>query len=203
MIDRATFDLIFLPRQTSEPEHSHLVSDAQLVERCLRAHDEDAYALLARRYGRRAVHAAAAVLGPALQHEAEDAAQDAFMRAFERLHTLKAKDRFGAWVCRLAFNRAVDIRRLARARRAHVDVTTASLPAEAEGPHDLAAASEVRRHVRNELDALPDMQRSVLHLHYWLEYGIDEIADLLGIPSGTVKSHLHRGRTRLANRIKD
>ena len=47
------------------------------------------------------------------------------------------------------------------------------------------------------MDQLPDVYRSVIYLHYWLECSMDEIGDLLGVAPGTVKSYLHRGRQRL------
>lgn len=202
MTGRATFDLLFLPRAGREDDEWDRMPDARLVDRCVSAHDQDAYALLARRHSRRVVHTAAAVLGPPLQYEAEDVAQEAFVRAFDRLHTLRNKERFGAWVCRLAFNLAVDIRRLAWVRRAHVDVDAASLAAGGADPHDLAVASEAHRRLRAEVAALPDLVRSVLHLHYWLGYGVEEIAAMLALPVGTVKSHLHRARHRLGARIE-
>ena len=83
-------------------------------------------------------------------------AQKAFVRAFERLHTLRDPAQFGAWVARIAFNLGVERRHLARGRRPHVEID------ESIGAADLKPDWLVRRAV----DDLPAMPRAVVHLHY-------------------------------------
>jgi RNA polymerase sigma factor (sigma-70 family) len=168
-------------------------ADAALLSAWLRAGDERACQLLVTRHRRRVIHVAAGVLGPGLAADAEDVAQEAFVRAFERLATLRDAAQFGAWVARIAFNLAIERRRLARARWPHVEIDQ-SWPATDHEPD---------WHVRRAVEALPAVPRAVLHLHYWLGHTVEEIAELLSIPPNTVKSHLARGRQRVAARLDE
>jgi RNA polymerase sigma-70 factor (ECF subfamily) len=166
-------------------------SDTALLTAWLDTADETACSFLVTRHRRRVVHIAAGVLGPGWATEAEDVAQEAFARAFERLHSLRDHAQFGAWVGRIAFNLAIERRRLARLRRPHVSVDDEMPTRDAESDW----------FVRRAVDELPPVPRAVLHLHYWLGYSVDEIAGLLQVPANTVKSHLARGRHRIARRL--
>ena len=154
----------------------------------------------------RVFRVALSVLGPGRESEAEDVAQEAFVRAFRALPGFRGESRLSTWLYRLAFNLAVDHRRAAGRRPATAgDEATAALPARdpASDPYRTSQGAERRRAVRDALDALPEDQRAVLHLHYWLGHTVREIAELLGLPAGTVKSHLHRGRERLGKELAD
>jgi RNA polymerase sigma-70 factor (ECF subfamily) len=96
-------------------------------------------------------------------------------------------------VARIAFRLAVEQRRRARMRLVHV-----------EADESLAATDrESDWFVRRAVEELPAVPRTVLHLHYWLGHTVDEIAQLLAMPPNTVKSHLARGRQRLASRFEE
>ena len=166
-------------------------SDAALVAAWLDTADETACGFLVTRHRRRVVHIAAGVLGPGWATEAEDVAQEAFARAFERLQSLRDRAQFGSWVGRIAFNLAIERRRLARLRRPHVSVDEAMPTRDTESDW----------FVRRAVDELPPVPRAVLHLHYWLGYSVEEIAGLLQVPANTVKSHLARGRHRIERRL--
>lgn len=158
----------------------------------------------------RVFRVALSVLGPGRESEAEDVAQEAFVRAFRALPGFRGESRLSTWVHRLAFNLAVDHRRAAGRRPAGSggsvgEEAMARLPARDPGsdPYRASRDAERRRAVRTALDALPDEPRAVLHLHYWLGCTVREIGDLLDLPPGTVKSHLHRGRERLGKELAD
>jgi RNA polymerase sigma-70 factor, ECF subfamily len=156
----------------------------------------------------RVFRVALSVLGPGRESEAEDVAQEAFVRAFRALPGFRGESRLSTWVHRLAFNLAVDHRRAAGRRpigSGGGDEVMARLPARDPGsdPYRASRDAERRRAVRAALDGLPDEPRAVLHLHYWLGCTVREIGDLLDLPPGTVKSHLHRGRERLGKELAD
>jgi RNA polymerase sigma factor (sigma-70 family) len=168
-------------------------SDASLLSAWLSTGDERACQLIVTRHRRRVIHVAAGVLGLRMAGEAEDVAQEAFVRAFERLATLRDPAQFGAWVARIAFNLGIERRRLARARWPHIEIDQ-SCPVTDREPDWL---------VRRAVEELPVVPRAVLHLHYWLGHTVEEIAALLSIPPNTVKSHLARGRQRVAARLEE
>jgi RNA polymerase sigma-70 factor (ECF subfamily) len=92
-----------------------------------------------------------------------------------------------------------------RLSRPHVDVRVlANLADDRDGSDPYAAAAERQRHaaVQMAVDSLPDMYRSALYLYYWMERSIGDIAELLSVPEGTVKSYLHRGRHALLARLR-
>ena len=79
----------------------------------------------------------------------------------------------------------------------HVVVDDLELPDGEQGPFEAALGDERRRVVFALLEELPDVYRTAIYLHYWLGATMDEAGELLGVPSGTVKSYLSRARERL------
>ncbi len=67
---------------------------------------------------------------------------------------------------------------------------------------DFAGEQEQTQLVERLVEGLPEIYRTVIHMHYWLERPVDEIAQTLGVPSGTVKSYLSRARRRLRDRAR-
>jgi RNA polymerase sigma-70 factor (ECF subfamily) len=126
---------------------------------------------------------------------AEELAQDAFAAAFQRWDRVAAYDNPGAWVRRVVANRAVSrFRRLGSETKALVRL--AGQRAAVVPP--LAAEDEA---FWREVRKLPRQQAQVIALHYLEDRSVAEIADVLGVAEGTVKSSLHRGRQKLAERL--
>ena len=125
---------------------------------------------------------------------AEDAAQEAFIRAWQHLPNYRPRSPFRNWVYRIATNAATD---LIRRERETVDVDTLSLASSDEDPEAMVERGERGERVREAVLALPPASRAVLVLreHEGLSYR--EIADTLGIPIGTVMSRLNYARNRL------
>jgi RNA polymerase sigma-70 factor (ECF subfamily) len=126
-------------------------------------------------------------------HDAEDLVQEAFVRAASRWTRVGDLEAPEAWVRRVAFNLALDVRR--RARRRVAALARWRVPAETAGP------SEDRVLVDAALRALPPRQRQVVVLHHLVGLGVDEIARDLAVPTGTVKSRLRRGRALMLARL--
>jgi RNA polymerase sigma-70 factor, ECF subfamily len=128
---------------------------------------------------------------------AEDIAQEAFLAAVRALDGFDRRRPFGPWLHRIVVNRAIDWSR-ARALRREVGDDALSLTAATERPgnphsHTLAAA----------LAELSPEHRAVIVLRHLLEYTPGEIAELLGLPRGTVNSRLRRGLDELAARVAE
>jgi len=125
---------------------------------------------------------------------AEDAAQEAFIRAWQHLPNYRPRSPFRNWLYRIATNAATD---LIRRERETVDVDTLSLASSDEGPEAMVERGERREHVRQAVLALPPASRAVLVLREYEGLSYREIADTLSIPIGTVMSRLNYARNRL------
>ncbi len=117
---------------------------------------------------------------------AEDAAQDALVRAWRDLPTLRDVERFDAWLYRLVINSCADIGRRRRQWRAEIALIRPE-PTQSDGTSDLADRDELERGLRR----LNHAQRSILVLHFYLDLPLAETAEAMGIPIGTAKSRLH------------
>ncbi len=177
-------------------------SDEAIVSGYLETRDPDLFRQLLERHQGRVLRLVASILGPFADLEAEEATQDVFVRAHERLSSFRGESRFSTWLHRLAYNRAIELRRRARLRFEHVpcgDLPAAPAP---DGPHEAALESERERAVARLVEELPDVYRSVVHLYYWMDQSVEEIAATLDVPTGTVKSYLARARARLCERAR-
>jgi RNA polymerase sigma-70 factor (ECF subfamily) len=123
---------------------------------------------------------------------ANDAAQDAFLRAAAALHRFDRRRPLEPWLVRIAVNRAID---LARRQRRLVPVEEID---EAFG-FDAPAADE---ELADALKALGPERRAVIALHYWLDYTTPEIAEVLDVPLGTVNSRLARALRDLRQHLE-
>jgi RNA polymerase sigma-70 factor (ECF subfamily) len=190
--------------RTQSEASSASMEDSQIIAEFLRTSDADLFELLVERYKDRVFRLVLSILGPYGDAEAEEVTQEVFVIVYRQLETFRSESRFGTWIYRIAFNRAIDAKRRARRRHPHVPVEALQEFPDASSPSPLIAAerAEQRQVVRSCMDQLPDLYRSVLYLHYWMDCSIDEIGEFLGVPPGTVKSYLHRGRQRLYARMQ-
>ena len=135
--------------------------------------------------------------------DAEDVAQEALLRAYRRFDRLRDRNRFRAWLVRIAFRLALD--RLRSGKRRELRDTLWSQPERqprAATAEDLAASSEFQAHLEEALAELPEKLRLVLLLAAMEGHTIEEIAALVGIPVGTVKSRIFLARKQLAEKLR-
>lgn len=132
---------------------------------------------------------------------AAEATQEAFVRAFERFGTLRDRDRFGPWVSSIAVNAAKDI--LRRRNREMPDTEAVTRDGRAsEVVEEVVVAREKVHTIQEAISLLPPQFKIVIFLHHIGEYDVASISRMLGIPEGTVKSRLHRGRAWLREFIE-
>jgi RNA polymerase sigma-70 factor, ECF subfamily len=154
-------------------------TDADLVLAAQRG-SRDALGRIFDRYWQRVWRAAYATAGE--RELASDAAQDAFLRAASALHRFDPQRPLEPWLVRIAVNRAID---LVRARRRLV----AEDLADEQFSFDEPIADE---ELQEALSRLGPDRRAIVALHYWFDYTTPEIAEMLGVPLGTVNSRLAR-----------
>ncbi len=170
-------------------------SELQLIERAV-AGDERAFADLVTRYQTAVYNLAYRMLGDA--GEAEDAAQEVFLRIYRRLATYDAEHRFSTWVLSIASHYCIDLLRRKRPWLVPLENISNWMRARTRGPEATALAIEQQDTVRNLLAKLPEHYRLVLLLRYWHDLGYEEIAQVVDLPVSTIKARLHRARNALA-----
>ncbi len=134
------------------------------------------------------------------REEAEDVAQEALLRAHRSLSRLRDPERLDAWLVRIAWRLAIDRQRSIRRReRREVVAAPCEIPLTAE---QLAVSSEFEQALNFAMDELPEKLRAVMVLSGIQGHDAAEVARLLGIPEGTVKSRLHSARKKLADKLR-
>jgi RNA polymerase sigma-70 factor (ECF subfamily) len=136
------------------------------------------------------------------REDAEDVAQEAFLRAHRSFASIRDRERFRAWLVRTSFRLALDRMRAQRRRMRREDAAAADAPVEAASTEDDAMRTEVRSQVGEAVAALPEKLRLVMVLVAIEEQDLTSVARLLELPEGTVKSRLHRARTELAEKLR-
>jgi RNA polymerase sigma factor (sigma-70 family) len=170
--------------------------DAVLVERS-RNGDQDAYAELVTRYQAIAARTAYVITGTAA--DAEDVAQDAFVKAYYALDRFHAGAPFRPWLLRIVANEAIN-RRKAAGRRPTVGLSVVEDRASGDtalSPEASALARERRELVLDALRQMSAEDRLVIAYRYFFDLSEIEMADALGVARGTVKSRLSRAIARL------
>jgi len=166
-------------------------ADHQLVIGALRG-DPDAFAALVERYDRAVYHLAYRTMRD--EEEAKDVTQEAFFKAYRSLKTFKPGAKFSTWIFAIAYHACCD--RLNRRKR-YSDEELPDRADPARGPADTVIASDEARRLRQAITKLPEKYRTVVTLYHLQGKQYDEIATVLGIPVGTVKTHLFRAKEQL------
>ena len=136
------------------------------------------------------------------REDAEDVAQDAFLRAHGAFGSLRDRDRFRAWLVRTAFRLALDRLRGDKRRARREDAVAIEAPVRTESVEDAAARAELQLRVGEAVLALPEKLRIVTVLAAIQEHDVASVARLLELPEGTVKSRLYLARKSLAEKLR-
>lgn len=149
---------------------------------------------------RRAFQIAYSVLGNSA--DAEDVAQEAFLRAYQKFASLREAEKFRAWVNRIVFRLALNRRRGYRRRLVRDSAwQIAETPTMVDGAKDAEQRAMLDR-LRKEIESLPEKFRTVLQLSLAEEMDAADVGAVLGIPAGTVRSRVHTARKLLLEVMK-
>ena len=157
----------------------------------------DAFGLLVTRYMRPGYLVALSVTGN--PEDAEDVVQEAFLVALKRLEDCRDPEKFGGWFLTIVRNRARNYLRREKLRRGE-ELSPEISPGKG-GPAEDLRQLEIRERLEKALEGLSEVRREVLLLHDLEGWKHREIAEKLGIPDGTVRSHLHFARKHLRERL--
>jgi len=189
------------------------VTDADLVARA-RQGDPAAFGELIDRHRSAVYRAARAALGS--HADAEDAAQDAFLAAYRRLDGFRGDASFKTWLLTITWHQAINRRRsLVRMWRRIVESAPSGrsdnpglslleqMAADAPSPEQAAAGDELRRDIQQSIRALSPKLRDALLLALSGEYSYEEIAAMLGTPTGTIKWRVAEARKTIRKRLRE
>ncbi|KMK76733.1 RNA polymerase sigma factor SigW [Alkalihalobacillus pseudalcaliphilus] len=184
----------------------------QLVKRIIREvkkGDEQAFAELVELFKDKVYQVAYRMVGNS--YEAQDVAQEAFLRAYTNIEQYDVNRKFSTWLFRIATNVAID-----KLRKKKPDYYLQEEVQGAEGltyesqitsdealPEDQVVTLELQEWVQDEINKLPPKYRTVIILKYMEDLSLKEISDILDMPVSTVKTRIHRGREALRKRMKD
>jgi RNA polymerase sigma-70 factor (ECF subfamily) len=174
-------------------------SDASLVAQA-RQGDQAAFEQLVRRHQQYVFNVAYRVLNDTA--EAEDATQEAFVRAWRGLPGFRGQSRFTTWLYRIVYNLCLN--RLPKLRRELLQIEPLEdvLDDAAPSPPDIFETQEQMAFLHAELERMPEKYRLVLSLRYLEHMSYEEVAAALNAPLGTVKTHIHRARGLLVDRVR-
>lgn len=177
------------------------ISDSVLIER-LRVNELDALGALFDRYYAQVYRTAVAITRDSAV--AEDIAQDCFLKLHQYAYRIDVSLPLAPWLYRVTVNLSYTWISRRQKRRVSLEALVDHLMSPSwHAPDQLAESSEVQHHVRQAISELPFNQRVVIVLHYLSALSLEEIAEILDCPVGTVKSRLYYARENLRRRLDD
>ncbi|HBE06173.1 MAG TPA: RNA polymerase subunit sigma-24 [Firmicutes bacterium] len=181
-----------------EVKHLPLIeTETELIKRASEGNPE-AFEVLVQRYQKYVYNLALSVIGN--RDEAFDAAQETFIRAWRSLKDFRGDARFSTWIYRIAYRVSLTV--VARKRPLPIDDLPEPICEDASANPEEAAENDYRQALlRRAIMNLAPAYRTALILYHLEDLSYEEIASITGVPIGTVRTHLHRGRNYLKREI--
>ena len=170
------------------------MNELLLISRA-RGGDREAFGALVEQYRDNVYRLAYRMCGNA--YDADEAAQEAFVAAWRALPNFRGDAKFSTWLYRLTTNAAVDVMRREKRHQTVGDGEMVDLADDADSPQETVERTEQQEAVQKALATLSEEYREVLLLRYMEELDYAEIAEVLQLPSGTVKSRINRAKAAL------
>ena len=164
---------------------------------------------LVRLYEKRVFNCALRIAGN--YNDASDIAQEAFIRAFHSIKTFRGDAKFATWIFRIVTNVYLDERKKSKSHRQtslddYIELeensVTRQLQDNGPGPEEIMETKERAQLLQGAINSLPDYQRIIVTLYHIQHRSYEEIAEILKLPIGTVKSRLNRARLALAEKLE-
>lgn len=178
------------------------MEDRLIIERVLSG-DQEAFRALIEQYKRLVAHIVFRMLP--FSQDREDVCQDVFIKVYTNLSRFRFKSKLSTWIAKIAHNTCIgclEKKRLpAYNDTAPENETIEDVPGVEANPETLAAKGNISGILETELSEMPVRYRTVLTLFHLDGLSYEEIAQIMEIPEGTVKSHLFRGRKYLRDRL--
>ncbi len=187
----------------NENENDEIANERQWIARAQKG-DQDAFAVLVTLHQRQVYQLAMRMLRD--EDEASEATQEVFLAAWQHLHSFRGDARLATWLYRITYNHCLKV---AESRRRDHEAREALAAASREGQPAsqlsaslaLAAERDVQATVRQQIDQLPNKYKRALVLRHLQDLSYEEMADVMRVPIGTVKTQLFRARILLKERL--
>lgn len=182
-------------------------NETDLIKKC-QAGDMDSFDILVRTYSERAFAVAFGMMGN--NHDAGDMTQEAFIKVFKNIKKFNFQSAFNTWLHRIVKNVCIDeLRKRKRGKMISLDSSISSddgdyviqIPDESPGVQEILEREETQKIMWEALDELSENHRLVLVLADIKGYDYTQVAEIAGVPVGTVKSRISRARMKLAEII--
>ena len=170
--------------------------DLELIDKVL-AGEQLTYAHIVDTYKRYVFTIALKILHD--KSEAEEAAQDTFIKAYSSLNKFNRQSKFSTWLYRIAFNTAISYKR--RQRLPPVNIENTLIGYHHESEETLEKTDKVK-FLNQAMGKLNEVDRTALTLFYLKEFTLEEMAEIMNIQANTIKVRLHRARQRVAEELK-
>jgi RNA polymerase sigma-70 factor (ECF subfamily) len=175
------------------------VQDNELIDEVLRGNMQ-AFEKIVCRYQSMVFTLALRVAGQ--REEAEEIAQDVFIKLFKSLHTFHKKSKFSTWVYRITYNESVNFLRSSGKKIRPVELTEAAHFSLADHQNHLEITEE-KQMILDSVMSLPEIERIIITLYYYEDVPVKEIAEITGLTETNVKARLFRSRQKLYDEILD
>jgi len=178
-----------------------------LIERC-KSGDLRAFDQLVSAYEKRVFNCALRITGN--YHDASDVTQEAFLRAFNSINTFRGDAKFATWIYRIVTNVYLDERKKSKAHRQtslddYIELeensVTRQIQDDSPSPEEIVETEERAQVLQAAINSLPDYQRIIVTLYHMQHRSYEEIAEIMNLPIGTVKSRLNRARIALGEKL--
>jgi RNA polymerase sigma-70 factor (ECF subfamily) len=199
----AALALTFFEGSEVHPSPPRRGSDDPFESRAIaavRRGDSSAYEYLVTKHGRRVLSIALSLVRNVA--DAEDLAQEAFLRAFENIGKFRTEQPFGPWIHRIVANLALDWLKSRKRRPVLESTNEPETPSPEDPGRDLSMRELVSR-IDGAMESLPPMQQMIARLYLVEEFEYAEIAEMTGLGESTVRSHLSHARARLQTVLRD
>lgn len=183
-------------------------NEERLIERC-KAGDKRAFDALVRAHEKRAYNLAYRLSGS--HEEAGDIVVDAFLRVYQAIQNFRGDANFSTWLFRIVTNVYLDRRKRQQNRKTvsldeYIELEENNVSRQIEdpspGPEELALANQRKEVLEKAISSLPEYQRAMIVLYHVEGLSYEEIAEVLSLPIGTVKSRLNRARLALRDKLE-
>ena len=171
-------------------------ADEAIIQLVQAGREQEAFERLVPAYRRRVFGLAFSILRD--RAAAEDLAQEVFVKLWQALPRYDGRAKLSTWIYAITRNASVSALRV---RRRALSMSDHSVREEVEGIAAAPAPATEDRELRRVIEALPEKQRQAITLYYLDERPVEEVAEMMGLPANTVKTHLHRARAGLASAL--
>ncbi len=171
-------------------------ADEAIIQLVQAGREQEAFERLVPAYRRRVFGLAFSILRD--RAAAEDLAQEVFVKLWQALPRYDGRAKLSTWIYAITRNASVSA---LRTRRRMVSMSDPAVSEEVEGIAAAPVPVAGDRELRRVIEALPEKQRQAVTLYYLDERPVEEVAEMMGLPANTVKTHLHRARASLATAL--